>query len=122
MHQTTYQIESSTFYSVEKANQYLFTKLTLRLQYPTSKFDIVNLILTLIDDTTLEYTIPLRYRDELFDFLHSLYYSHGVNIITYYGMMSLQEKFQRAMLSGISPISFTLIRDMETRVHGMATN
>ncbi|MCE7736480.1 MAG: hypothetical protein GPJ54_16485 [Candidatus Heimdallarchaeota archaeon] len=122
MHQTTYQIESTSFFSLEKANQYLFTKLTLRLQYPTSKFDVVNLVLTLIDDTTLEYTIPLRYRDELFDFLHNLYYSHGVNIITYYGMMSLQDKFHQAMISGISPFSFTLIRDIETRVQGMATN
>ena len=122
MHQTTYQIESSSFFSVEKANQYLFTKLTLRLQYPTSKFDVVNLVLTLIDETTLEYTIPLRYRDGLFDFLHGLYYSNGVNIITYYGMMSLQSKFNQAMLTGVSPFSFTLIRDMESRINGMATN
>lgn len=122
MHQTTYQIESSSFFSHETANQYLFTKLTQRLQYPTSKFDVVELVLTLIDNTTLEYTIPLRYRDELFDFLHRLYYSHGVNIITYYGLMSLQGAFHRAMLSGVSPISYTLIRDMESRIQGMIPN
>lgn len=121
MHQTTYQIESSFFFNLEEANQYIFTKLRQRLRYPTSKFDVVKLKLTLIDDTTLECRIPIRYRDELFDFLHSLHYAHGVNIITYYGMMTLQDKFHQAMLSGISPFSHTLIRDIETRLQGSVT-
>ena len=119
MDQMTYQIESTSFFNLETANQYLFTKLRQRLRYPTSKFDVVKLVLTLIDETTLVCRIPLNHRDELYDFLHSLHYTHGINLLSYYGMQSLQDKFHRAMYSGISSFSHILIRDIETRLEGI---
>ncbi|MHA2028395.1 MAG: hypothetical protein ACW99Q_03305 [Candidatus Kariarchaeaceae archaeon] len=116
MHQTTYQIEHKIFYSLEIANEYLFNQLKNRLRFPTSKFDVVKINLVLIDDSTIYTTIPLRYRDDLYAFLCDLHFSRGVNIISYYGFLSMRDMMYRGMVTGISPFSFMVIRDIEQRL------
>ena len=116
MHQTTFTIEKKEFYSIESANYYLFTELRDRLRFRTSKQDVVKIQLCLVDNSVLFCRIPLRYREEVLDFLSTLHYSRNTNIIAYYSMMSIQELFRYAMISGISPFSNLLVKDMKQRI------
>ena len=117
MHQTTFYISETEFYSLENANHYIFTELRDRLRFQTSKHDVVKIQIHLVDSSILFCRIPLRYRAEILDFISSLHYSRTVNIIAYYGMLSIQELFQYAMISGISPFSNQLVKDMEQRIN-----
>ncbi len=116
MHQTTFYFEEREFYSLEIANNYLFKELRDRLRFQTSKQDVVKIQIHLIDKSILFCRIPLRYREEILNFLSSLHYSRTTNIIGYYGMLSIQELFRYAMISGISPFSNKIVQDMKQRI------
>ena len=116
MHQTTFTLDEKEFYSLESANSYLFTELRDRLRFNTSKQDVVKIQLCLVDNSVLFCRIPLRYREQVLDFLSTLHYSRTTNIIAYYSMISIQELFRYAMISGISPFSNLLVKDMEQRI------
>ncbi|OLS27914.1 MAG: hypothetical protein HeimC2_09420 [Candidatus Heimdallarchaeota archaeon LC_2] len=116
MHQTRFSIDEKEFSSLEGANNYLFTELRDRLRFPTSKQDVVKIQLRLVDKSVLFCRIPLRFRVELLDFLSTLHYSRNTNIISYYSMKSIHMLFRYAIVSGISPFSKILIKDMEQRI------
>lgn len=116
MHQTTFYEDEKEFYSLEIANNYLFKELRDRLRFRTSKQDVVKIQIHLIDQSILFCRIPLRYREEVLDFIASLHYSRTTNIIGYYGLTSIQELFRYAMVSGISPFSNKMVKDMKQRI------